>query len=145
MFISASLWGSLGCVMCALSYNFLRHDEAVLCTESRVGPIKLFWDCVAIGTLTMALTCKCNGVSATCWGSFTWPFNLLINALVWFCMCPEESVLRSPHIEALLDFNIPKCFSLGSSYVSILRRHTHFWEINVVFCNQMPLRIILQL
>ena len=25
---------------------------------------------VAIGTLTMALTCPCNVVSATCWGSF---------------------------------------------------------------------------
>ena len=37
--------------------------------------------CVAISTLTIALTCAYNVVSATCWGSFTWLIHPFITKL----------------------------------------------------------------
>ena len=53
-----------------------RPDTALLC----------LCEYVAIGTLTLALTCTFNAVSATCWGSFTWLFHLFVIIQAWFWM-----------------------------------------------------------
>ena len=50
IFISASLWGCLGPVYSSF--------------------IPLYFNHVTIITLTVALTCPLNSVSATCWGSY---------------------------------------------------------------------------
>ena len=55
-FISASLWGCLGPVYS--SFILLSH--------------------VTIITLTVALTCPLNSVSASCWGRYNWPLHLWI-------------------------------------------------------------------
>ena len=67
-FTSAFLWGGLRC--CVHPWNLSWCNQVFLC--------------VAISTLTIALTCVYNVVSATCWGSFTW---LILQFIACICFC----------------------------------------------------------
>ena len=96
-FISASLWGCLGCLAFTSKHS----------VELRDAFVKTYYP-----NLSIDLSCS-NVVSATCWGSsFTWlTQQYLVNVL----SKPQETLQDNLKMEALVVFWFHKCFSLGLS------------------------------
>lgn len=73
-----------------------------------------WWICVYVNsiTLTWALTCHLDSVSASCWGSFTWQQQLQVSRATFYQKYSQITPNRATD-----DDWVHKCFSLGLSWL----------------------------